>query len=631
MPRAPDLTGRTLQGRYELHALIGEGAFGRVYRGRDRRLARGVAVKVIKPWWADDPVWAERFAREAQLLAQVNDPGIVQIYDVGEAPEGPYYVAELVDGESLADRLRWGPLEPARAVAIGEQLCRALGRAHERGIVHRDVKPANILLTADGGLKVGDFGVARLTQADANGASSTVIGTPQYMSPEQARGERTTPASDVYAAGVVLYEMLAGRAPFAGEAAVLVALHHLRDTPPALPGEVPGPLREVVERALAKDPAERFADGTQMAAALAGPSSGSRAAPSRGPARRPRSPEAAEPVAARAAAVTALRAPRNGDGDTTPLADDARPTDRLASPTATAGMRAAERTGNGASPAATRVAPRRPAPARPPRRRPGRHLPVLAVLAGLAGAAALALLLATPGRTTVPHLLGLRKGAIDSLTAHDHLRAVFHTRFADAERGTAFSQHPAAGARLRDGAAVTVAISAGPPPVAIPGLVGLDISAAAARLHADGLYDSVALVPAPGVAAGTVTGQQPSASASAPPGSTIALQVAEVPRWRTLTTFSGSGDGTSVPFRILGSSWQVLTHMSYQGTCTFIIVCFGPHLSIARLDSGPGVSGFDLSDGGGSQVFHSGPGTYELHVSAGQDSANWSVTIQDHY
>src|SRR5271170_4642981 len=126
MLRAPDLAGRALDGRYELHAAIGEGAFGRVYRGFDRRLARPVAVKVIKPWWAEDGEWVERFEREARMLARVSDPGIVQIFDVGHAEEGPYYVAELVDGESLAARLRRGPLAPEQARSVAERLCRAL-------------------------------------------------------------------------------------------------------------------------------------------------------------------------------------------------------------------------------------------------------------------------------------------------------------------------------------------------------------------------------------------------------------------------------------------------------------------------------------------------------------------------
>src|SRR3984885_5378312 len=143
MPYAPDLAGCALDGRYELHELIGEGTFGRVYRGYDRRLARPVAIKVIKPWWAEDPEGAESFEREAQLLARVSDPGIVQIFDVGQAEEGLYYVAELVDGESLADRLRSGRLPPAQACEIAKQLCTALAHAHAQHIVHRDIKPAN--------------------------------------------------------------------------------------------------------------------------------------------------------------------------------------------------------------------------------------------------------------------------------------------------------------------------------------------------------------------------------------------------------------------------------------------------------------------------------------------------------
>src|SRR5581483_1443288 len=137
MPVAPDLIGVALDGRYELHAVLGEGTFGRVYRGLDRRLARTVAVKVIKPWWSEDPEWVESFEREAQLLARVSDPGIVQIYDVGHAAEGLYYVSELVEGESLQRRLRRGPIEPRRAARLAESLCAALAEAHAQRIIHR--------------------------------------------------------------------------------------------------------------------------------------------------------------------------------------------------------------------------------------------------------------------------------------------------------------------------------------------------------------------------------------------------------------------------------------------------------------------------------------------------------------
>ncbi len=278
-PRAPDLTGCALDGRYELHALIGEGAFGRVYRGRDRRLARSVAVKVIKPWWADDPDWVQGFEREAQLMARVSDPGIVQIFDVGYASEGLYYVAELVDGASLQQRLRAGAMVPDQASDVAEQLCRALGHAHSQRIVHRDVKPANVLISRHGTVKVGDFGVARLGEGSSDVLAATIVGTPKYMAPEQARGRGTSAATDVYSVGIVLYEMLAGRPPFEGGSPVELALSHLHDPCPPLPPSAPGPLADVVGRALAKDPAGRYADGTEMAAALQAARSSSNARP----------------------------------------------------------------------------------------------------------------------------------------------------------------------------------------------------------------------------------------------------------------------------------------------------------------------------------------------------------------
>ena len=285
MPVAPDLSGTALEDRYELHELIGEGTFGRVYRGRDRRLDRPVAVKVVKPWWAEDPEWVAVFERETRMLARLSDPGIVQIHDVGHASEGLYYVSELVEGENLAGRLRRAgpegvPVSEARAIAIG--LCRALQAAHERNVVHRDVKPGNVLLGAGPQLrvKVGDFGIARLaegTTPPVGGVGATgshpslVLGTPRYMAPEQARGERTSPATDVYSAGIVLYELLAGHTPFPAASPYALALSHVSQAPPALPDAIPEDLRAVVRRALAKDPGDRYPDAGAMAEALAAP------------------------------------------------------------------------------------------------------------------------------------------------------------------------------------------------------------------------------------------------------------------------------------------------------------------------------------------------------------------------
>ncbi len=358
--RAPDLSGSALDGRYELHALIGEGAFGRVYRGLDRRLARAVAVKVIKPWWAEDSAWVQRFQREAQLLARISDPGIVQIYDIGHAEEGPYYVAELVDGESLAERLRRGPLPAAQARAIAEQLCDALAGAHAQGIVHCDVKPANVLITAAGKVKVGDFGVARLAEGTSQAPSATVAGTPRYMSPEQARGQPTGPATDVYSAGVVLYEMLAGEPPFVSGSAVELGLRHVQEQPPPLGAAAPAALREVVARALAKDPGERYRDGAAMAVRLA------RRRP--GPRRSLRQTGASEPEMARAVRMTPEQGRRlrssgeeTGKSATVVLAEPAR-IDRSAAPTVVAVDRAATRVigarsgaGSSAPPSASRA------------------------------------------------------------------------------------------------------------------------------------------------------------------------------------------------------------------------------------------------------------------------------------
>jgi eukaryotic-like serine/threonine-protein kinase len=271
VPHAPDLIGCALDGRYELHELIGEGTFGRVYRGYDRRLAREVAIKVIKPWWAEDPEWADGFGREAQLLARVSDPGIVQIYDVGNAEEGLYYVTELVEGESLARRLRrGGPLPVGEACAIAEQLCRALEHAHREHIVHRDIKPANVLLSRRGEVKVGDLGIARLADGGTtDGATATIVGTPRYMAPEQASGQPVSPATDVYSAGIVLYEMLAGEPPFGGDSAVEIALRHVQQPVPPLPAGTPASVARIVERALAKDVRDRYQSAAAMADDLA--------------------------------------------------------------------------------------------------------------------------------------------------------------------------------------------------------------------------------------------------------------------------------------------------------------------------------------------------------------------------
>lgn len=593
VPRAALLSGRALDGRYELHAVIGEGTFGRVYRGHDRRLARPVAVKVIKPWWTEDPHWASSFELEAQLMARVNHPGIVQIFDIGHADEGLYYVAELIEGESLADRLRRGALPPSEACEVAAQLCRALAHAHAQRVVHRDVKPGNVLISATGRVKVGDFGIARLAEGSTDGAAGTIVGTPRYMCPEQARGRPATPASDVYSAGVVLYEMLAGRPPFVEKAAVELALRHLSDPPPPLPAGTPSGVVEIVERALAKAPADRYPTAREMADAL-------------------------ERV--RASIPGHQPPPPAGTADALMFGDRV---EKLVAARVSAPRRA---------PARTRVRPRLT-----PRRdvNPGESRryrlllgSVLAIMLGLAAW----LVVSSGARVRVPDLAGLPRAAAASRLAAGHLNAGFTTSYSQAPRGSVIAQSPAPGQAVDGGAHVRVILSAGPAPVAVPQLTGQTSAAAEAILARLGLGATLAQVPAPGVTAGTVVQQSPGALAKLAPHASVALSVAETPRWRPLTSFAGTGSGRSVPFRIRGTRWRVVYRMSYQGLCTFIVFCSGPSAQVTAAGTGAGLAHFGLGEGSDqTRVFDSGPGVYQIQVAPGSDTASWSVEVQDDY
>jgi serine/threonine-protein kinase len=264
--------------RYRLNSRIATGGMGEVWRATDGVLGREVAVKLLKREYADDPTFRSRFETEARNAAALHHPNVASVFDFGELParegEGapqPYLVMELVRGEPLSALLRNGEPMPAEsAIDLITQAAAAITAAHALGIVHRDVKPANLLVTPDKTLKITDFGIARAADAVALTQTGQVVGTPQYLSPEQAEGKQATQASDIYSLGVVLYECLAGRRPFDGDSPIATALSHLRDEPPPLPDEVPEHLRETVRVALAKDPAARFASAAAFATALRG-------------------------------------------------------------------------------------------------------------------------------------------------------------------------------------------------------------------------------------------------------------------------------------------------------------------------------------------------------------------------
>lgn len=256
-----------LAGRYRLDAVIGRGGMAEVLRARDETLQRDVAIKLLHGHFTDDPAFQRRFRQEAQSAASLNHPNVVGVYDTGEQDGRPFIVMEIVEGRSLQEVIAHGGLTEDRALEVTADTCAALQYAHERGLVHRDVKPGNILLAEDGTVKVADFGIARAINADTVTQTAAILGTAAYLSPEQARGRQADTRSDIYALGVVLYELLTGDQPFRGDSAVTVAYQHVQElpTPPRELDATLSPAAEaVVMRAMAKNPANRYQDAASM-------------------------------------------------------------------------------------------------------------------------------------------------------------------------------------------------------------------------------------------------------------------------------------------------------------------------------------------------------------------------------
>ena len=338
-----------IAGRYELLELIGKGGMSSVYKAHDRLLDRQIAVKILHPHFTEDEEYVERFRREARAVAQLSHPNIVTVIDRGEDERRQFIVFEYVEGENLKQMLeRTGPMPVRDALLLTLQMARALAFAHGRGLIHRDVKPQNVLLNADGQAKMTDFGIARSVDVQGVTITGTVLGTSEYIAPEQARGQRVDAQTDVYSLGVVLYELLVGGVPYEGETFVTVALKHVNEpVPPVLERrpDLPPRVALAVERAMAKSPDERFSsmqeviDELEACLAELDPAgeqatmiSGRPVAPKRArrPSRRKRRLGVLWPVVAvlavlAVAALAALGALALRDGDGDPQAAPTRP------------------------------------------------------------------------------------------------------------------------------------------------------------------------------------------------------------------------------------------------------------------------------------------------------------------
>jgi eukaryotic-like serine/threonine-protein kinase len=318
--------GTVLGGRYRLLELLGQGGMATIYRARDGQLERDVAVKVLRPEYGRDPDFFARFRQEAQSAASLNHPNVVAVYDYGTDPVGPFIVMELVDGEDLASIIRRsGALPPRQAARLAGQAARAIAAAHGRGFVHRDIKPGNVLVTREGQVKVADFGIARAIAETALTLPGTTLGSVHYFSPEQARGETTTPASDIYSLGIVLYELLTGRRPWEGDSAAAIATARLTGpvpSPSSVRAGVPPVLEAITRKAMAVEQDQRFASAADMADALdrfLADSAGA-AGPSAGPG--PAAAAAGTTLGAAAAGAIAAAEAASGAGSVPPPPSD---------------------------------------------------------------------------------------------------------------------------------------------------------------------------------------------------------------------------------------------------------------------------------------------------------------------
>jgi serine/threonine-protein kinase len=499
MSRVQDtLIDTVFDGRYRILRRLGSGGMANVYLAEDTELGRRVAIKILNERYANDELFVERFRREAKSAAGLSHPNIVSIYDRGEA-EGTYYIAmEVIEGRSLKELIREsGRLRPAQAIAYTRQILSAVRFAHRNGVIHRDIKPHNILIGSEERLKVTDFGIARAGASQMTEAGS-IMGTAQYLSPEQARGAPVTAASDLYSVGIVLYEMLTGDVPFKGDTPVEIAMKHLNEQPhppSAIAPGIPADLDRIVLRALAKDPEERYASAEELDSDLARIEAGLPIARE--------TTEAATAILSRPVAAAA-------------------PTQQLRPP-----------------PTAPVQPPRRPPPydpyaGRPPKRKrsivPWIVVAILLAAAGIAGwyvYQEVRSQLEEAEPVPVPNVVGIRQQlAVQKLEDAELVPKVQRRADDEVPSGVVMDQNPSAGTRISKGETVTIVVSTGVPKVEVPKVSGLQVEDAIQTLNGAGLKAAVTEVFGP-QAPGIVISQDPKPGEEADKGSTVALRVSK--------------------------------------------------------------------------------------------------------
>jgi eukaryotic-like serine/threonine-protein kinase len=557
------LINTLFDGRYRILRKLGAGGMANVYLAEDQELGRRVAIKILNDRHANDEQFVERFRREAKNAAGLSHPNIVSIFDRGEA-EGTYYIAmEYLDGRSLKELITTrGPAPIHVAVDYARQVLAALRLAHRQGLVHRDIKPHNVLVDAEGRVKVTDFGIARAGPSQMTEEGS-IIGTAQYLSPEQAQGAPVTPSSDLYSVGIVLYELLTGTVPFAGETPVELAMKHLSkvpDPPSRLRPEVPRDLDFVVMRALAKSPEERYESADEMDADLA------RVA--RGVSVSPETEEAATSIIARPITAATVVAPPAAPRPPPPVYYDyeepperRRPfwpwllalgllvlagfagwlaynqiQDQLnASKPVTVGdytkMResaardAIERAGLKAT------IKRRPSAAQPPTfvfdqdPSPGNKIDK--------GNFVTVFVSTGPAKIKVPDVRGKNATDAAAMIASVGLKPNVHEIHSAKDVNTVVAQSPSPGVKVAKGSKVRINISIGPAPVVVPPVVGLPFEQASSVLQAK-LFDVKRVDQDSNEPPGTVLRQEPGGNTEAPKGSTVTLTVSKGPQTRAV-------------------------------------------------------------------------------------------------